>query len=291
MTNTEIRPTDVFTHLIIACLTPMFLAATSGDPNHSRAAVIEIIDAHNPRTQADLLPIAQIIAFGLAVLSSISLSMTENLPVPLILRLRGNATSLNRATEQCRRALRETPAPSAAPIRPTELSEAERRVEEAVIAEVARTQQSLADYQASFDTAERQPTPAADAIAVHAVVAAPVPRDAPATMAAAMDATAADSRRRIDEAEAALKNPAQCPTKLAPSHIPMTEDEAHRVAWSHAMADVAREVTAEMARLPPAERRAAGVRAAALASAANHLMAGGPTPSPLILKTPRPSAP
>ena len=48
----------------------------------------------------------------------------------------------------------------------------------------------------------------------------------------------------------------------------------------HAMADVAGEVAAEIATLPPSERRAAGIRAAALASAANHLLTGGPTPSP-----------
>jgi hypothetical protein len=290
VTDTKRHPADVFRHLIITSLAPMFLSATNGNLDDARAAAIETITAHNPRNQADLLPIAQIISFGLAVLSSISLAMTENVPIPLILRLRGNATSLNRAAAQCRRALGETSLPDAAPRRPAELSEAERRIEEAVIAEVARTQQRVADYHTSFDTAETQPTPAAETIAAYPIISGRIPQDAPPTLAAALDAMAADSQRRIDEAEAALKAPTQCPTKPEPRHICLSEDEAHRAAWSNAMADVAREVTDEIAGLPPIERRAAGIRAAALASAANHLLTGGPAPSP-FLKTPPPSTP
>jgi hypothetical protein len=297
MTDPKLHPADVFMDLIVTCLAPMFLAAAGGDLNVARAAAIETINAHNPRNQADLLPIAQIIAFGLAVLGSVSLSMAERIPIPLILRLRGQAASLNRAAERCRRAQCETPAPigaSAPPRRQPELSEAERRIEEAVIAEVARTQQRLANYQASFNTGERQPAPpaapTAEAITAPATVFAPIPKHASPTVAAAIDAMAADAQRRIDEAEAALKVPTQRPT-TTPRHVSMTEDEARRAAWSNAMADVAGEVAAEIAFLPPSERRAAGIRAAALASAANHLLTGGPTPSPLILKTPRSSAP
>jgi hypothetical protein len=45
------------------------------------------------------------------------------------------------------------------------------------------------------------------------------------------------------------------------------------------MADVADELTAGIANLPPAERRAAGIRAAALNTTANHLIAS-PQPRP-----------
>jgi hypothetical protein len=282
MTETTSHPADVFMHLVVTSLAPIFLAATGGNLDDARAAAIATINAYNPRNQADLLPIAQILAFGLAALGSISLSMAGNIPFPLILRLRGNATSLNRAAEQCRRALRETPAPdaaaraaptapSAAPCCPPEFSEAERRIEEAVIAEVARTQQRLVDYQASFDAAERQPTQAA--APATAAMAAPVLQDP------AMEAIVA--QRRNDEAETVLKAPARRPTTTpAAQHVSMTGDEARRAAWSSAMADVAGEVAAEIATLPPSERRAAGIRAAALASAANHLLTGGSTSSP-----------
>jgi hypothetical protein len=253
LTNTETHSAGLFMHLIAASLTPMFLPITNGDPDQARAAAIETINAHAPRTPADLLPIAQIIAFGLAALSSISLSVAEDIPNPLILRLRGNAASLNRGAQLCRRALRETAPHDAAP---AEQSEAERRVEQAVITEIARTHQRIANE-------ATQPA---------------IPPDHPPTMAAALDVLAAESQRRIDEAEAALKAPSRRPR-------PVTEDQAHRTAWSNAMADVAREVAAEIDGLPPIERRAAGLRAAALTSAANHLLTGGPTPSPLIFKT------
>ena len=48
----------------------------------------------------DLLLIGQMIALGLATLSSVSLSMAENIPISLILRLRGSAVSLHRASGQ-----------------------------------------------------------------------------------------------------------------------------------------------------------------------------------------------
>jgi hypothetical protein len=73
----------------------------------------------------------------------------------------------------------------------------------------------------------------------------------------------------------------------APSHqarptaraVPTTEHAAAGAAWANAVAGVA---PGSPAFRPPS----AGISAAALASAANHLMTGGPTPSPLILKTP-----
>jgi hypothetical protein len=286
MTNVEIHPADVLMHLIVSSLTPMFLAASGGDPDRARTAIVEIVNAHTVRTPADLLPIAQIIAFGLALLSSVSLSMSENIPIPLILRLRSNAASLNRGAEHCRRALREAPAPgsqppSAAPCRPAEFPDAECRVEQAVIAEVARTQRRVADHQAKLGAAS-------ETTAAPAIFDAPI-AEAPPTRAAAMDALAADSQRRIDQAEAALRAPSLCVTESEPRHTSMTGEEADRVAWSNAMADVAREVTADIARLPPSERRAAGIRAAALASAANDLLIRAPAPSPLNPK--RPSAP
>jgi hypothetical protein len=52
------------------------------------------------------------------------------------------------------------------------------------------------------------------------------------------------------------------------------DDELRRAAWSSAMTDVAREMTAELATLPLAERRIAGIRVAALSSTANALISG-----------------
>jgi hypothetical protein len=251
MTETKPRHPDVFMQLVAASLTPIFSTATDGDPVRAQAAAIETINAYVPNHPVDLLPIAQIIAFGLAALRSISLSMAENIPIQLILRLRGNAASLSRGAEQCRRALAEPPLPDVNPYPAAELAEANRWIDEAVHAEIARARQPAASGHAAQN----------------------IPRDDPPTMAAALDALAAESRRRIEEAEAALAAPSQPQARPAPR---ATEHSA----WANAMAGV---VPASPAYRPPS----AGIRAAALASAANHLMTGAPT-TPMIFKTPAP---
>jgi hypothetical protein len=47
------------------------------------------------------------------------------------------------------------------------------------------------------------------------------------------------------------------------------------------MSQVADEFTASLPHLPPAERKIASIRASALSSCANHLLAGGTTPDDL----------
>ena len=72
----------------------MFLTVTGGDLDQARAAAIATVCACTARHPMDLLLIGQMIALGLATLGSVSLSMAENIPISLILRLRGNAVSL-----------------------------------------------------------------------------------------------------------------------------------------------------------------------------------------------------
>ncbi|HEY4041721.1 MAG TPA: hypothetical protein VGM32_07725, partial [Rhodopila sp.] len=147
MTDTETTPlhlNDVFMHLVVAYLAPIFLAATGGDIRFARIAAIQAVTAYAARNPADLLPIAQSIAFGLASLDSLNRSMADDLPVALVLRLRSNAASLSRASEQCRRAL-DQPAPIDHPVADPE---AERLHEEAIITDIALAQQRLAQGKA-----------------------------------------------------------------------------------------------------------------------------------------------
>src|ERR1700733_9648002 len=217
MTETAVRPLDILTNLIVAFLTPMFLATTGGDLNQARTAATETVNAYTARHPADLLLIGQSIALGLAVLSSISLSMAENIPINLILRLRGNAASMHRAADKCRSAL-------------------------------AATEPEVADHNTDA---------------------------APATAPPAMAERPAGSERRIAAADPTLKPPSL--PNASPRLAPRTRDEHHRAAWSSAMTDVANEITAELAGLPQAERRAAGLRVTALNTTASHLISGIPT--------------
>ena len=101
-------------HLIITYLTPMFLATAGGDVQYARMAATEAVKAYKAREHVDLLYIAQIIAFGLAILDSLNRSMADDLSVTQVLRLRSNAASLSRAAERCQRVLRDAPLDDAA---------------------------------------------------------------------------------------------------------------------------------------------------------------------------------
>ena len=259
MTATDPDPADIVMNLIVTYLTPIFLATTAGDLALARTAAIQTINAYTARNPSDLLLIAQAIALSLAVLCSISLSMVENIPINLILRLRGNAVSLHRAANKCRQALPE-PAPADTH---TQLSDIDRETEESIIAEVAQTQQRVAEYKANFTT-EPQPS-------VESILLPPGEfPDSPAKMKAVMNAILTDSERRIAQA-AAQKPP-------SPRQTPMTEAERHACAWSSAMADVAAEMAAELSTLPHAERRAASIRLEALSTTANHLISSQSLP-------------
>ena len=96
---------EIFFDLIIAFLAPMFLFAANGDIALAKAAAIETVNTYRAQNQSDLLNIAQIIAFGLAALGSLSLSMADDISTAMTLRLRANAVASSRAGETCRRAL------------------------------------------------------------------------------------------------------------------------------------------------------------------------------------------
>jgi hypothetical protein len=153
------RPADIFLHLIITFLTPMFLATTNGNVLQARAAATAAVAAYTTRNQTDLLPVALIIALGLAILDSLSRSMDDNLPVNLVLRLRGNVASLGRLAEQCRRALPadttpDHPAPAVDPA-------AERRRQEDALAAVTRAEQRVAQVEAAFNNPQPPSPPPA----------------------------------------------------------------------------------------------------------------------------------
>ena len=100
----EPSPTTGFlTTVIISALAPVFFSATGGDIPLARMAAKEIIDEHRARNRVDLIAVGQIIANGLAALGSLGQSMSDEIPLPMALRLRTNAISLNRTVEHNRR--------------------------------------------------------------------------------------------------------------------------------------------------------------------------------------------
>ncbi len=85
--------------------------------------------------------------------------------------------------------------------------------------------------------------------------------------------------RTVRDAGAPIGEPAPA-TSPAPSAAPAAMTQHQRQAlWGAAMADVAAEYVASLPLLPPAQRKAASVRAAALNSTANDLIAGTASPT------------
>ncbi len=181
--------TDILTHLVVTFLTPMFLATTGGDLDQARAAALATVQACTIRNPLDLLLVGQLIALSFATLCSVSQSMDEDLSINQVLRLRGNAANLHRASENCRAALPE-------PVTTTQdepLTAAELAAEAEVIAEVKRLRQRVIDHKAALAR------PAASPAQPDPDFPPRFPEDFD-TMKAAMAQIVAESDRRAREA-------------------------------------------------------------------------------------------
>ena len=144
-----LHPAEVLTHLIVTLLAPMFLMASGGDPLFARMAALETVNAYRARDHVDLIAIAQLVGCALAALGSIGLSMADDLSLSMTLRLRSNATAMNRSVEHARRALKE-PRPAT-----TTQTEVDPAYEAAVLAQLAEAQKMV--EQATARHAAQQP--------------------------------------------------------------------------------------------------------------------------------------
>jgi hypothetical protein len=292
----EIQPThagadltlaDILMHLVAIHLAPMFLCVTGGDIDHARMAAIETVNAYRAQTHADLIAIAQIVAFGLGALGSLSLAMNDDISVGMTLRLRGNANACNRSAEQNRRALRqhrletgsiEHARRECAPEPGQDAYEAE------VIANVAATRQLVAETQAQMQAGNQAQPPAAPK--------APAPAPAAAALNIPTVAIPTVNIPTVNIPPVAIPT-GNIPTGNIPTTVisgkalispafpgPGTTEQQWQGIWAAAMADVAAEYTADIPNLSPKQRRAASLRAAALTSCANDLLTGNHAPGP-----------
>ena len=116
------QPASPLMTFILTALAAM-MAPTLNDLALARLAAREAIDAYQARGQHELMTIGQIVAFAVTALDTLRLSMPDDLPLPMKLRLRGNANGLNRASRDCTRSLEKaqvspTPKPEAKPPQP-----------------------------------------------------------------------------------------------------------------------------------------------------------------------------
>ena len=313
--NLDLHPRDILLHLIVTLLAPMFLGVCCGNLDFARMAALETVNAYRARSHVDLIAVAQIVAHGLASVSSACLSMRDDISLAMTLKLRANANACDRSAERNRRALEKTrtdptPDPVSAPAQPPD-PEADRKDAE-VIAHVAAVTQRAEAMQAQMAaersaapappaatpaTATAAPTAATPAVAAP-VAAAPIPPIA-APVSTAPNATAPHATAphatapRATAPHATAPHAATTPTPMpaAPAAIPtqpaasadteLTEREIQRM-WGAAMTVVANEHAAALANLPANERDAARARAEVLAKTADDLMSGNVPPQPRL---------
>ncbi len=94
------QPSDVLLEFILGFLTPLLMAGCTSDLGLARLAAIETLTAYHPRTPAELVNIAQIVAYGLTAMDNLRLSMAPDLPLSMKIRLRMGANALNRSAQQ-----------------------------------------------------------------------------------------------------------------------------------------------------------------------------------------------
>jgi hypothetical protein len=229
---------------VVGLLVPFL--ATAAPAELARRAAEETIDAYKATGPEQLVTVSRLVTFAFAALDNIRLSMPPELDLPMKLKLRGNAGTLDRASHRASAVLDRQR--QAAP--PVQRDEAE------VLAALAEAQQAVRAAQE----------------AQHAACQAPESQHA---VHHSQEAQLAVRQARKPQSQAP-DQPAARPTQPygpAPS-APHHDD----VAWATAMTQVATEFTAELPAMPHAQQQAQLARIAALAHVSGALAKGEAPP-------------
>ncbi len=250
-------PSETLVAILITFLTPLFLGGVTG--NHdiaaARSAAVETVNSFRIRNAWDLFKVVQIIAFGIAALGSLDLSMDDGMSVSMVLRCRANANALQRSSDRAQSRLDNAHAQAAADLPPLD----EAAVREA-FRQAAEAQQAVADARLRARDEAREPelTPGMIALrdALDAAAAARDPACA-ATLAAIRAERAAEAAGGRDASAAAI-----------------SAERDQQIQFAEAMATVAAELAQEMPHMPPGEQRKHTARIAALAEVSQQLSRG-----------------
>jgi hypothetical protein len=118
--SSQPRPTrqppeaGAFLETIILLLMPYFLE-TATTVAGARAEILRTLASYAARTRPNFLLAAQVIALGMTTLDALHEARTLEMSVPMRLRYRGNANSLNRAMLQTDKSLQASLADEIAP--------------------------------------------------------------------------------------------------------------------------------------------------------------------------------
>ena len=260
-------PADILLNHVVSLLVPLFITAAGGELYFARMAALATIDSYRGRTQADLLTILQIITFSLGAADSVCRSMADDLSLPMVLRLRGNANSTARTAERNRLALTATakadPAPPANPP-PPDPPHREPQTPDA-------------------PSPDSRP-PAAPAGAAPSLTSPPPPARTHGSLGALARAPARTNPARTSPEPVPPDPPGANPPPppVPPSAATESEPSAAEIQqlWANAMSVVAAEFAADLDHLAPDERQVAQNRIRALNHCAVELRSGQPPPRP-----------
>jgi hypothetical protein len=306
-------PSQILHALMLSYLYPLFKNPHTGnvDPAMARNAAVEILKTFRIRDTWELFTCTQIMSFGLAALGSIGLSMSEGLSPAMVIRCRGNANGLHRASQQSRRMLDDYRAAAEAQ-RARDEARARAPIPDLADAQAEAAAQ-IAETKRLLATARGQPIDPTEAAAASDIATAPaetwagrqrtdtapaagpnaqagrVPQ-APAAANTVPSATAAAATTRrsapplspvafssVRPERSAITPPALSDIGDLPPMPPMTPgmtEQQHQRVWANAMLTVAQELTAELAHVSPEERRLNAIRISALTTVAGNLLKG-----------------
>jgi hypothetical protein len=239
-----LHPADALLEAIVCFLTPLLVGGCSGDAGRARLGAIDTVAAYQARNRSELVKIGQIIGFGLMAMDNLRLSMTPDLPLSMVLRLRGGANALNRSAQQNTRALEkgrrgDRPSPGAEAPAALPASDDHDISEADIEASIQRARDMVADARSRMQAEERAEAMAAKAQPVAARPVVNLPAAAVALPAERQSAVRVEQRRKL--------------------------------LWADAMGDVARELSGNRANVPAAQGRSDRIWAEVLSSSASSL--------------------
>ncbi len=90
---------------ILGHLASLFLAGAGDDKDAARDAAIRMLNVYHPETEDEFRLAAKIVGFSFQAIQALGQAAMPDLPVTRVLRLRGGAVSLSRASEKAERRL------------------------------------------------------------------------------------------------------------------------------------------------------------------------------------------
>jgi hypothetical protein len=107
-TTASAPPPNHLLEYILGVLAPFLMAGSITDIHFARLAATEAIAAYKADGQAELVTIGRILAFALTALDNLRLSVAPDLSLSMKLKLRGNASALDRSARSNTRMLADT---------------------------------------------------------------------------------------------------------------------------------------------------------------------------------------